>query len=78
MTSIPAPHWARDGGGTNIDEGILCRHHHLLCHNNGWEIEASGGEWWLVPPPEIHPDQARIGMPTKSGALRDLLREATG
>lgn len=28
-------HWTRDRGGTNIDDGILlCRHHHLLCHNN--------------------------------------------
>ncbi|GAA3733412.1 hypothetical protein GCM10022239_07060 [Leifsonia bigeumensis] len=32
--------WDRDNGPTDIDNGILlCRHHHLLLHDNHWEIE---------------------------------------
>ena len=31
--------WKRDGGLSNLDEGILlCRFHHMLIHNNGWDI----------------------------------------
>ena len=67
-------HWARDHGSTNIDDGILlCRHHHLLAHNNHWEIKHRGGEYLLVPPPEIDALQTPIVMPTKSAAVRELL-----
>lgn len=32
--------WRRHNGSTRVDNGILlCKHHHLLLHNNGWEIE---------------------------------------
>ena len=32
-------HWKRDFGKTNIEDGILpCRYHHVLVHNNRWEI----------------------------------------
>jgi hypothetical protein len=52
--------WSHDGP-TNIDNGILlCRHHHLLVHNNGWRIvrgsgrgssdEWRSGEWRMLPP----------------------------
>ena len=42
----------RDKGKTNIDDGVpLCKHHHLLVHNNGWEIEHDAqGQYWLIPP----------------------------
>ncbi len=43
------------GGPTDVVNGILlCRHHHMLMHNNGWRIQAPprpGGRWWLHPPP---------------------------
>lgn len=37
-------HWLRDRGGTDIGNGILlCRHHHLLVHDAGWEIRERPG-----------------------------------
>lgn len=79
--------WDRDNGPTDIDNGILlCRHHHLLLHDNGWEIEiaARGGpdgreaasehEYWLVPPPDVDPGRSRRPMPSKSRALDDAFR----
>lgn len=58
-------HWQRDGGRTAVDVGVLlCRHHHLLVHNAGWEIRrrdvggADGShEVVLIPPPSIDPRQ---------------------
>jgi hypothetical protein len=52
-------HWD-DGGPTDIANGILlCRHHHMLIHNNGWRIRrdrVDGADcdrtdgWWMHPP----------------------------
>lgn len=67
-------HWVRDRGGTDVADGILlCRHHHLLLHNNHWEITRDGGDYWLVPPPDVDPEQRPIGMPSQSGALREMM-----
>lgn len=69
--------WARDHGKTDVVDGILlCRHHHLLLHNNHWEIERQAGSYCLVPPADIDPQQRRRPMPSKSAALRDLIMEA--
>ena len=60
-------HWARDGGRTDIADGILlCRHHHLLFHNNGWEIEREGCAYWLVPPADVDPGRTPIRLESKS------------
>ncbi|QEE62024.1 DUF222 domain-containing protein [Salinibacterium sp. dk2585] len=66
-------HWFRDGGATNVADGILlCRHHHLLLHNNHWEITRTGGDYWLTPPPSVDPEQQPIRMPSRSPTPRDL------
>ena len=68
--------WKRDGGCTNIDDGILlCKHHHLLLHDHGWEIVREGGEFYLVPPVGIDPEQRPIHLPSKSRALRRALAQ---
>ncbi|MER3388923.1 MAG: DUF222 domain-containing protein [Microcella sp.] len=75
-------HWQRDHGKTDVADGLLlCRHHHLLAHNNGWEIERAGPSYRLIPPGSdpgggtAPPgDDARpLDMPSRSPALRDAL-----
>ncbi|WP_411698481.1 DUF222 domain-containing protein [Conyzicola sp.] len=71
--------WARDDGRTDLKDGILlCRFHHLLCHNNGWEIERIGTDFYLIPPPTIDPAQTRRPLPSKSPIMRDYRREVEG
>jgi hypothetical protein len=71
--------WARDTGRTDIRDGVcLCKFHHLLVHNNGWEIERIADRYYLIPPQDVDPDQRHVPMPSKSAALRDLQREAIG
>jgi hypothetical protein len=69
-------HWKRDGGKTEIHNGILlCKHHHLKYHNEGWEIlRDDTGAYWLVPPPGIDPEKTPRLMPLKSRNLDDLQR----
>jgi hypothetical protein len=68
-------HWDRDRGKTDLSNGILlCRHHHLLLHNNHWQITVDGPDYWLTPPPDVDPGQRRILMPSKSPVVRELLR----
>jgi len=67
-----------EGGRTDLANGILlCKFHHLLIHNNGWEIYRTGNDYWLVPPPDIDPEQKPRPMPSKSKSLRDLERQLT-
>ena len=70
-------HWLRDGGRTDVADGILlCRHHHRLAHNNGWEITRAGPTYLLHPPergPGASPPPPRE-MPSRSRALRDALK----
>jgi hypothetical protein len=71
-------HWQRDHGQTTLDNGILlCRHHHLLLHDNHWEITRRGADYWLTPPKNIDPNQTARPMPSKSPALGDLLDSRT-
>jgi hypothetical protein len=69
-------HVARDGGKTEVRNGILlCRWHHLKYHNEGWEIRHdSAGRYWLIPPQSVDVSQTPRPMPLKSAAMRDLER----
>ena len=67
--------WA-GGGRTDLANGILlCRFHHLLIHNNGWEIYLVGTDYYLLPPPDIDPARTPRPMPSKGAAMHDLKRE---
>ncbi len=67
-----------EGGATDLADGILlCRHHHLLLHNNGWRFERyavsrggssdeSRGDLVLIPPRSIDPAQRPIPAPSKN------------
>jgi hypothetical protein len=69
--------WARDKGKTDLADGILlCRHHHLLFHNKGWEINRDrNSRYWLIPPKERDPNRTPIELVSKSAAMHDLKRE---
>jgi hypothetical protein len=69
-------HWAQ-GGKTDIKDGVLlCRYHHMLLHNNGWQIIRNRqrgrryeDSYQLVPPRSHDPDQTpqtlRFRSPTQ-------------
>ncbi|KAA9111546.1 HNH endonuclease signature motif containing protein [Microbacterium rhizomatis] len=41
-----------EGGGTDIDRGILlCRHHHMTLHNQGWRITRDRLDEFVLHPP---------------------------
>ncbi|TDW28702.1 HNH endonuclease signature motif containing protein [Cryobacterium psychrophilum] len=63
-------HWKAHNGKTDIADGIsLCKFHHLLLHNNGWQIFCNGGQYWLRPPPDVDGQQRRIAMPSKNALI---------
>jgi hypothetical protein len=59
-------HWHRDQGKTDIADGILlCRRHHMMLHNNHWQITRNGGQFWLRPPASLDLDQTLRPLPSK-------------
>jgi Domain of unknown function (DUF222)/HNH endonuclease len=66
-----------NGGKTDINNGILlCRHHHLLLHNNGWKITRERGGLAVIPPPDVDPLRRPRPLPPKSRAAAAALRYA--
>jgi hypothetical protein len=64
-------HWLRDIGRTDIDQGILlCHAHHMLLHNQRWQIFENSGRFWLRPPATIDPGQSLIALPSRTQPLR--------
>jgi len=52
---------------------LLCRHHHLLMHENGWGIERHPEHGFVaIPPPTIDPARVPIPMPARSRVVRRL------
>ncbi len=69
-----------DGGSTSVDRGILlCKHHHMLVHNNGWKIiDDPVAGFALVPPISVDPMQTPQPMPSKSAIMGRLASRLVG
>lgn len=84
--------WKRDSGATDIDHGVLlCRFHHMVLHNNHWEIQrlpdaGDGGRnpgsdqsgFWLIPPKAVDSEQHPIALHSKSLLIRQLQGRRAG
>lgn len=72
-------HWKRDHGKTDIADGVLlCKYHHLELHNNHWEIEKRGNEFWLIPPPTVDAARTPALLRSKSALMQGLRRRSAG
>jgi hypothetical protein len=66
--------WSQ-GGKTDLADGmLLCRFHHMMLHNNGWDIVREGAAYYLIPPPTEDFTQEPIPMPSKSRTLERALK----
>jgi hypothetical protein len=64
--------WLRDNGYTDLADGVLlCHPHHLLLHNQHWEIIRTGAEYWLRPPASLDPQRTLMPLPSKSALMLD-------
>lgn len=68
--------WSRDGRTDIADGVLLCKHHHLLVHNNGWRVVREGSQYAIVPPASVDPSRTPHPVRTKSPALRRMLAGA--
>lgn len=56
------------GGRTDVGNGVLlCRRHHLLLHDHGWQIVRGRdpGQLLLIPPASVDPERVPWAMPSK-------------
>jgi len=71
-----ADEWERDHGDTDVSNGVLlCRHHHMMVHNNGWRIRRRGAEFWLEPPPGDALNRVPVRLESKNPVRRRAHRE---
>jgi hypothetical protein len=66
----------KEGGPTDTRDGVLlCRHHHMLVHDNGWAIDRDPVHGFVaIPPRSVDPIQRPIPMPARSRAAARLRR----
>jgi hypothetical protein len=69
--------WKRDGGRTDIGNGVLlCRFHHLLLHDHRWELRRDAdGRYRLTPPAAVDPDRVPILLESRNLLIRERQRE---
>ena len=61
------------GGATDLNNGVLlCRHHHLLIHNNGWKVLRSENGLTVRPPAAVDPLRRHRQLPAKSRVVARL------
>ncbi|NQX28867.1 DUF222 domain-containing protein [Microbacteriaceae bacterium VKM Ac-2854] len=59
--------WQKDGGKTDLQEGVLlCRAHHLLLHNQHWRILRKGSRYYLYRPRESDPERRLTELISKN------------
>jgi hypothetical protein len=61
--------WSANGKTDVLDGVLLCKHHHVLLHSNGWRIHREGSpgsryeisryenRYWITPPSSIDPER---------------------
>ncbi len=66
--------WSQ-GGQTDIADGILlCRHHHMMVHNNGLQVVREGAaDYYLLTPASEPLLQERTPMPSKNRTYQRTL-----
>ena len=66
----------KEGGPTDVRDGLLlCRHHHMLVHDNHWRIDRDPVHGFVaIPPRSVDPQQRPIAMPPRSRAAARLRR----
>ncbi|MFP7759671.1 DUF222 domain-containing protein [Marisediminicola sp. LYQ85] len=65
--------WAGAEGRTDIADGILlCRRHHLLIHDNRWQVHRDRADYFLRPPPDVDPGRVFIPMPSRSPVAHEI------
>lgn len=81
------PSWAethhinewQHGGKTDVADGVLlCRHHHLWLHNNGWRCIRRGDDYFFIPPVSIDPSRTPIPAQDRSRAFQSLIASEAG
>ncbi|MGK2853373.1 MAG: DUF222 domain-containing protein, partial [Microbacteriaceae bacterium] len=66
-------HWVRDHGKTDVADGLLlCRYHHMLLHNNRWQVRREGSAYWLIPPAAVDSRRVPVAMPSHAPEILAL------
>jgi Domain of unknown function (DUF222) len=68
--------WHSHHGKTDQADGVLlCRAHHMLVHDNHWEVIRERARYWLKPPRSEDPSQSLRPMRSKSPLMHQLFGE---
>ena len=57
-----------------VPDGILlCQHHHLLLHDNGWRVTRRDSDYFLVPPESLDQNRTPIPAPPATTIVKRML-----